>query len=280
MRVSIYDVRHGFSAFVRTPNGRVMALDAGCTPESWTPSFQLAREGFGRIDRLVLSNYRDDHANDLAGLLRFAPQEYLLNMTVPAVSLAVSKAADGGISYRATTVINLVDALSSGPVAPPMDWGGAEIVHFYNSYPRDFGLDRLDDLSVVSFVHYEDAHIAFGGDLSRPGWQRLLRNPAFAAQLARVNVLVASRGGGESGCCEEVFRVCRPAVVVMANSGLPEAETERSAEWYAARASGLLVDGRTRRVLTTRRDRAIHVSYKRGFGSFLWTEAEAATRAA
>ena len=83
----------------------------------------------------------------------------------------------------------------------------------------------------------------------------MLRNPAFVEAMGAVNVLVASHHGRENGCSGQLFSRTglNPAIVVISDSGIEHA-TQETVSWYAARTQGIVLNGQTRRVLTTRSD--------------------------
>ena len=104
------------------------------------------------------------------------------------------------------------------------------------------------------------------GDLERAGWRQLLKNPAFRAKLATTTVYVASHHGRENGCCEEIFEICHPELVIFSD-GRKQYGTQETRNWYAARTRGIpdfsrpggLLGQPLRKVMTTRRDGSITI---------------------
>lgn len=130
-----------------------------------------------------------------------------------------------------------------------------KIMLYRNRYPW---FDDLNNLSLVTFLHYGDIHAIFPGDLEASGWRSLLRDSGFCAELARVNLFIASHHGRQNGFCEEVFHFCRPELVVISDSAMQYASQEITAR-YAARATGVNFGSERRRVLTTRCDGTIRI---------------------
>jgi len=147
-------------------------------------------------------------------------------------------------------------------VVDPPDFPGLEFACFHNNYP-DF-VDT-NNLSLVSFVHYDGMGIVFSGDIEKAGWRELLKNISFREHLSRVNIFIASHHGRESGYCAAVFNYCQPDIIVISDK---EIVYETQKQQYAQHASGLLWDGGPHRryVLTTRSDGMITIRKSIGSG--------------
>lgn len=279
MLVSIYNVQHGFSAFVRTPNRRLIVIGAGHDSFGWTPSLQFLREGHARINRLVIDNFDQDHMDDLVSLIALNPEEYVVNQTIRSSDLRYAKSVSGSITRDAAAAIDLLERLEHGYRTPPKDWGGVGIFHFYNLYPVDFGYNKLNELSVVTFVHFNGVRIIFPGDLEKAGWKKLLSNPTFLAHLRLVNVFVASHHGRANGCCADVFDVCHPEIVIVSDSE-KQFDSQETTDWYARRTTGVLFGNQIRYVLTTRTDGAVHIECGPDGRNWIRTEGPIMQRAA
>jgi beta-lactamase superfamily II metal-dependent hydrolase len=145
------------------------------------------------------------------------------------------------------------------PASEPFDqyMGGITATTFWNSYPL---FTDTNNLSLVVFIRYANVSILFPGDLEKDGWRALLQRPDFREQLSKVDILVASHHGRESGFCPEVFYYCKPQAIVISDKPI-EHETQLTHPDYRAVTTDLGVRVRTtnkmRHVLTTRRDGTI-----------------------
>jgi beta-lactamase superfamily II metal-dependent hydrolase len=141
-----------------------------------------------------------------------------------------------------------------------------EFVFFRNRYPW---FSDLNNLSLVTFLHYGDIHAVFPGDLEAAGWRALLQDFGFLVQLLRVNVFVASHHGRENGFCPEVFNVCSPQVVIVSDGPLQHASQEMT-DRYADQARGVYFGLERRKVLTTRCDGTIAIAESLGGNTGAW----------
>ena len=263
MRVELFDVEHGGCTLVTADTGARMLIDCGFNATTgWRPSVHLPNIGVDTIEMFLLTNYDEDHVNDLPNLRRTPRglptvrlQSLLRNKSMTSQALMDVK-KDGGMGHGIRELVSMIDEYTGGPLG--VDWGALSYRVFHNTYPDDFY--DTNNLSLVTFLHYYGLHMVFPGDLEKAGWKKLLSNAEFVQQLKTVNVFVASHHGRESGCCEEVFQIngVMPQIVIFSDSGI-QYETQETANWYRLRTHGINYDGKRRFVFTTRLDGKITI---------------------
>lgn len=268
MKIEIFDVSHGFCALLVADNGNTMLFDCGHNEVTgFRPSIHLPRAGINVINRLIVQNFDQDHVSDLHNVRQALWVEvFHRNRTLPPEALTALKRQSGPITPAMRATIDL-HADYVHPVVVEPAFPDIEMVQFTNTYPS---FADTNNLSVVSFVHYDGMGIALTGDMEKAGWLELLKNPSFCAHLRRVNIFVASHHGRESGYCEEVFRHCAPDVVIISDRNKIYDTQEVN---YACHASGITWNGGPdkRYVLTTRRDGKITISKNIGAGCYIQT---------
>lgn len=265
MKIEIHDVDHGGCAVVTSPAGHRLMLDCGlCADRRWFPSIAYSGQ---RIDTLMLMNLDEDHCEDLPYLWQNCPIGAIVsNPTVDQFALRAMK-AECGMREGVATAADILAKFGPGFLG---DWsyehGGIDWHVFWNRYGVDF--NDTNNLSLAAFIRFGRFTILFGGDLERAGWRRLLSIQSFREKLATVNVYVASHHGRENGCCEEVFEICRPELVIFSD-GRKQHGTQETRDWYASRTigipdytkpAGLLGIHPVRKIMTTRRDGTITVN--------------------
>jgi beta-lactamase superfamily II metal-dependent hydrolase len=254
VKIQIFDVEHGACALVTADTGARILIDAGHnSTTSWRPSKHLYDQGVLHLEELVITNYDEDHASDLANLVRVVSIGMLMtNPTVTARELKNLKNI-GGIGQGIEALVDLKSRYNSPVRGTGVDFGDLSIQTFWNRYPADF--EDENNLSLVVILKAYDLTICFPGDMEVAGWRNLLRNPAFVQAISGVNVFVASHHGRENGCCEELFSQTNlyPMIVMISDSGI-EYATQETVGWYRGRVRGINLNGETRHVLTTRRD--------------------------
>lgn len=258
MRFQVFDVGHGFCALLTADNGNVVLLDCGHS-DSFRPSLHLAATGCTAVEALVITNFDHDHVSVLPNLLSLLPVQTLYrNRAIPTDALVRLKLEGGPLSHGLRSALDLHSRYTAD-LAAPLDFAGAQIRTYCNSYPA---FTDTNNLSMATFLFYDGMGILVPGDLERPGWLELLKRPEFREDLARTQILVASHHGRESGYCAEVFSFCSPDIVLISDEAKQYESQENT---YSCRAKGLQwSDGSIRRILTTRRDGHITVTKQIG----------------
>lgn len=266
MKIEIFNVELGNCILITADTGRTLLIDCGHNGQTgWRPSTGFPRKGIHEIDLFIVSNYDNDHVSDLPDFLdNVRVRSLLRNKSVSSQDLLHLK-SEKGVGAGIDRLADMMDTYTGGPLT--IDWGGMTRRTFYNGYPNDF-VDE-NNLSVVTFIHHGGLHAVFPGDLERPGWENLLRNPSFINELKTVNLFMASHHGRENGICEEVFDHCSPELVLISDAGIRHG-TQYTASWYGNQASGVMINGQLRRVLTTRNDGKISI-FSDGYGATVST---------
>ena len=252
MQVQIFDVEHGACALVTADTGARLLIDCGHNSSTgWRPSSYLPAQGITTIDKLIVTNYDEDHVSDLPNFLKNVHVGILQrNRSVSPDDLLKLK-SETGVGDGIKRLAEMARHYTADVTHPP-DFGALSIKAFCNKYPADF--DDENNLSLAVFLHYHNLHMVFPGDLEKAGWQRLLQRPDFVEEIKKVNVFVASHHGREFGCCEELFDLgWQPQIVVISDAGI-QYETQATVPWYAARSTGMDYNGEPRSVFTTRKD--------------------------
>ncbi|BCG97245.1 MULTISPECIES: ComEC/Rec2 family competence protein [unclassified Mesorhizobium] len=258
MDLRIFDVEHGQCSHIVTDTGRHVLIDAGHnSTTNWRPSTYLPSKGIRYIDKLIISNFDEDHASDLHNLVRAVDIRTLTkNPSVSAHNLRRLKKI-GGIGRGIDALADMM-ATYTGPGGGDVDYGDFKIRCFWNNYPSDF--EDENNLSLVSIVESHGVRICFPGDMEMAGWERLLERQSFRAAMRDVDILVASHHGRRNGCSDRLFRETGllPYFVVISDCG-KEYATQETQRWYRERCRGIDLNGKRRRVLTTRKDGRVRV---------------------
>lgn len=246
LKLRIFDTAHGFCAYIVADTGNVLLVDCGHDVEhDFVPSVWLSNNGCSRIERFVVCNYDEDHLSDLENIRALGVDELLRNTSLTSAQLRQIKEQSGPISDAMKQMLAMIDQYVGGPVAPPIDFGAIEMNWFYNRYP-DF--KDTNNLSLVLFLHYRDVNVVFPGDLLTAGWNQLLTSADFRNELIRTKVFIASHHGRTSGYAPDVFKYCKPFVVIVSDV---EPEDKDESKVYAQHASGIAWHGSTRKLLHT-----------------------------
>jgi beta-lactamase superfamily II metal-dependent hydrolase len=256
MILEIFDVEHGACALVTTGNGKRILIDCGDnTTTCWEPGSALRRRGITDIERLIVTNYDEDHVSGYRNLLNNLTIGSLQrNSRVNAATIRYLKSEDG-MGAGIQTLVHTIDHHFTGPVLPDDGFGDTTINTFCNPYgPPPLGFDDENNLSLVVFLTCGEHRIIFPGDMEKAGWRRLLLDPKFVNMLFGVNIFVASHHGRENGYCEEVMNLCPNLRVVIISDKKKGFQSQETTNKYRQHTNGFNYYGTERHVRTTRSD--------------------------
>ncbi len=268
MKFITYDVEHGSCHVLRIPNESedVMMFDAG-SKEDFSPAVHLKTSwGISKLRWLHLSHLDSDHLTDISKIAEMWESPAITTLDYPSVSESTILLHHNNELPAPIEVFYEFRKRFGGHV-PSLghegyDWGGVRFATFQNSEAH---FKDLNNLSSVVFIDYRGTTILLPGDLEYQGWLKHMENPDFVYWLERVDILVASHHGRESGFCSELFDPnmgkCSPILTIISDKGVSDTSVS---DKYRAVTQGINFtknDGSvvTRRVLTTRNDGAISV---------------------
>jgi beta-lactamase superfamily II metal-dependent hydrolase len=253
MFLEIFDVEHGACALVTTSANRHILVDCGDnTTTGWEPGTALRRRGITEIERLISTNYDEDHASGFNNLLQNVLIRGLQrNGNVTASHVAFLKSEDG-IGSGVRQLAGLFGPTSVDDVL---------ITAFCNPYGQPpYGFDDENNLSLVTMLTCGVHRILFPGDIERAGWLRLLQDPFFVLMLKDVTIFVCSHHGRANGYCEEVLKLCPNIQCFIISDKKKGYQSQETLDWYRPYARGFDYNGQWRHILTTRRDGNMQIS--------------------
>jgi beta-lactamase superfamily II metal-dependent hydrolase len=264
---TLFDVGHGFCAYLTTPGGADILFDCGYDDDiQFYPSTYFSDRNITRIHKLVLSHFDQDHVCDLPDLRTILNFDVIhRNKSIPADYIRRQKQSGGVISTAMASALDMHENWIYPSTVTP-NYGGVRIKYFCNDYPT---FTDMNNLSLVTFIEYAGCGIVVPGDLERAGWEELLKKPAFCQCLRETNIFIASHHGRNAGYCEQVFDYCDPAIVLLSDKGIVHSSQDHD---FTKHARGIQWNNdptQKRRVLTTRSDGHIRITKEFGKGLFV-----------
>lgn len=272
--LQIFNVEHGACAMLTSPVGlggyHRMLIDCGHNATSkWYPGRYLRSMGVTKLQKLVVTNYDEDHMSGLPDLLdQGIHVEWIYrNTTVTPQTIALLKHENGMGNGIGTLVGSLGNIRPPGfQQSPAPVFPGVSTEYFCNSYPV---FEDENNLSLVLYLTVYGISFLFPGDMKYDGFEHLLAtNARFRQILPSVSVLVASHHGRKNGICKAMFDNygCRPEVVVISDD-YKQHSTQETVQYYGSKAKGISNfrnNGIVRSVLTTRKDGDLRFSWVNG----------------
>jgi beta-lactamase superfamily II metal-dependent hydrolase len=257
-RVIIFDVEHGFCAFVKSRTGRTLMIDCG-RKENFSPVVYVIENELGgqQLTQLLVSHPHDDHVGDIESVTSKLPPLILQRQRYNWEAVKEGEGDYDNLDHYAEWQVKY-----SAP-APAVDWGDVDIHVFYLTPAAAYALNQnnwVNNSGMVAVVTITGTlfteKFVFGADIETDGWTELLKNPAFKAAVKGADFYIASHHGHSSGFSTELYDAMGKPILnlISVTSGDEHVDARYGSEEYA---SGTKIDGEKRYSLTTRTDGSI-----------------------
>lgn len=147
----------------------------------------------------------------------------------------------------------------TAPIKTQPDWGMTISTNLglNLSQSKSVNSERLawvNNSSTVVVLSYKGFKFFFPGDLMKDGWEALLKRDSFKKALEGTRFFIASHHGHSSGYTNEIFKMCKPWINIVSEKSGEEVDSAYSSE---ENASGVIIENKLRRMITTRKDGSI-----------------------
>ena len=217
LRILIFDVEHGFCAFVRSPNGYGLLIDCGRKGKFSPVKYILENEmnsirafnGY-KLAQFILTHPHDDHLNDVETLKDSLPPAIMVRQRYDWEEVKNEGGQQG--EYESLDAFSQWQKSYNQKVVRWPDWGMELSYMESGTYLTPREAKELDEAkfvnnsSIVAAVEYKGHKIVFPGDLEKSAWLELLGNQSFRNLIGGASFFVASHHGHSSGYCKEIFR--------------------------------------------------------------------------
>lgn len=220
--ITIWDVGHGLSTWIQTPNGHNHWVDTGFLSEPrFSPSEHVHQYyGVRQIDYLTISHADKDHFDDLENFIRcFGPPIiFTRNPSVPFSEKYGSLTA--GYQKALWSLDQSHNELIPSGQEPwnPYWNGGVQLLQCWLDWSN---ARNINDSSIVTFYRYQDWLFVLPGDIGPKAWDNLwLSHHNGISEILRgttARVLVAPHHGRSSGYSESMIGHLKPHLIVISD---------------------------------------------------------------
>ena len=268
MRFITWNVEHGSAAYIKTPNGKHIAVDLGArraTDAGFKPLAYL-RQNYGvtQLDAVIVTHPHLDHIEDIMNFETLSPKSFRRPSHLTENEIwGSNKNASQEIQQIIQKYIKM-DKRYNQPstvetdLSIPSNFGG---VQFQLFSPFISPRNNINNHSIVTVMTYQGVKFLMPGDNEPPSWKELLERQDFVAAIQGTHVLVAPHHGRESGYHSPLFKIINPLLTIISDGRFVDtsATSRYSAQtkgWKVSRRNGSQVD---RKCVTTRNDGAIDI---------------------
>lgn len=249
--ITIWDVGHGLSTWIQTPNGHNHWVDTGFLSDPrFSPSEHVYQYyGVRQIDYLTISHADKDHFDDLDNFIRCfgAPITFTRNPSVP------FSEKYGSLSAGYQKALRGIDESHTDPVPAGQEpwnpyWnGGVQVFQCWLDWSE---AGNINDSSIVTFYRYQGWVFILPGDIGPSAWEKLWSHHhldiSAMLQGTTARVLVAPHHGRNSGYSDSMIKVIDPHLIVVSDGHGKEPTDPR----FRTKAKGLEHNSITRELKT------------------------------
>lgn len=252
LKCIVFDVEHGFCAFVKSPNGYGLLVDCGSrdrfSPIKWirhefnvqTPGFHFQYYEGRQYAECVITHLHADHFDDVGSFKNKNDEPKTLVRDKRTMKFLDEKITEAYDEDQAASVKVLEDFKKFSDkytenVKQKPDWG-------FDSYRRyQLPFDKAEEVnanrekiinnrSYILALSYAGKKILIPGDIEVPAWKEALKDKSLQDLLSTTTFFIASHHGHKSGFTSDILAHSgKPDIfVVSARSGDDSIDTSYS----------------------------------------------------
>ena len=265
VRIILFDVEHGFCAFIRTPTGHTILIDCGKGSNFSPTEYLLRNEICVPLTKLIVSHAHEDHIEDFPRVSARLNPSILLALNL---NWNLIKEKSGASSHESLDAyVAGKDAKFTGGWVPDPNYGmSLQSFHLEPNRAQQISgsiTSAVNNCSIVNIVSFSGTKYApkfvFGGDMEEAGWNELLATrPDFREAVAGTWFYFASHHGHSSGFSTKLYDAMgKPVLNLISVRHNDESRDSRyrsdefSGGWY--------VGGEERKMLSTTCDGSIFI---------------------
>jgi len=270
LRVILFDVEHGFCAFIRTPTGRTVMIDCGKAPNFSPVKYIREHELAGTVPlnghsltKLIITHPHEDHIEGISEVMQDLPPAHLQRWKYNWDYVKADDAAPG--SYQCLNEYSAWQTTYNQDVVDP-DFGlRLEVFGLSPAQAQAISGSKnstVNNSSLVVVMRFDGTQyyckFLFAGDMEEAGWTELLKRQDFRTAIAGVTFNYAAHHGHTSGFSTDLFNATgKPVLNLVSVTSCDESHDDRySSEEFS---QGWTVGNEQRNMLTTRTDGAIFI---------------------
>jgi beta-lactamase superfamily II metal-dependent hydrolase len=270
VQIVFWDVQHGHSTYIKTPNGRHIVIDLGIGDydtynKNFSPLIHLKNNyGVQQLDLVVITHPHLDHIDDILNFDALNPKSLLRPK-----QLTNSEIMSGVISrdrQKFDKYVEINNRYNSPVNANDMNntqvsenWGGLDIKFFL---PVNCKHDNFNNHSIVTVLKYAGIKIVIPGDNEQCSFEELFRQPGFVDAVRNSDVLLAPHHGRHSGYNHEFVTLANPRLTIVSDGRFCDTSansrySQSSRGWDVWKAGQKV----PRKCLTTNSDGEVFVNF-------------------
>ena len=220
----IFNVEHGFCAFIKSPNDYGLMIDCGgregFSPIKWVRShYNYGNDNIQyhqgrRIAEMIITHLHMDHFSDIGSFHQREDKPKILlrdKKTLKFIDEKIEEEEEGSPEKEILKKFKKFQSNYTADVEKQVDWGFDFYKHSQITYHdvEDISKDRdkiINNRSFVIAIEYAGLKILIPGDIEEKGWEKAFKHDSIRKILAETNFFVTSHHGRKSGCNSDMLK--------------------------------------------------------------------------
>jgi competence protein ComEC len=265
-----WDVQHGHSTYIKSPNNRHIVIDIGTGDFSgrnleFSPLRHLKyKYGVSQLDYVIITHPHLDHIDDILNFDLLNPK--VLFRPKQITNLEVMRGVRQQDRAKFDKYCEVNDrynmSISGGTDDPdnPVNFGTMKILSFA---PVNCPHDNFNNFSIITIIEYANIKVVIPGDNEKSSFEELMAKEAFKTAIKDADILLAPHHGRETGYNNDFVTLVNPRITVISDGKFCDTSatgrySQKSRGWDIQKNNGAMI---TRKCLTTNTDGEVYVKF-------------------
>lgn len=272
VEIVFWDVQHGHSTYIKTPNNRHIVIDLGIgdysgNNQNFSPLRHLRTNyNVQQLDYVIITHPHLDHIDDILNFDLLNPKvlnrpKHLTNDEVMQGVRDTDRPKFEKYCEINNRYNHPIPDDSPNNIKRPENWGGLKIATFT---PSSCNHNNFNNHSIVTVLEYAEMKIVIPGDNEKCSFDELLALETFKTAISNADILLAPHHGRESGYYLEFLDLVNPRLTVVSDGRFCDTSANPK---YSSKSRGWTVHKKSngtsseRKCLTTNSDGEVYINF-------------------
>lgn len=265
-----WDVQHGHSTYVKSPNGKHIVVDLGIGDysgrnTSFSPLLHLKNNyNVHQLDYVIITHPHLDHIDDILNFDSLSPKVFNRPNHIPNSEILKNVRQQDKAKFDKYCELNnrYTTDITNTILDPhiPSNLGGLSIKTFN---PNSCDVENFNNHSSISVLEYCNTKVVIPGDNEKCSFEELMKLDTFKDAVKNADILLAPHHGRESGFFLDFVNLVNPHLTIVSDGKYCDTSangrySQKSSGWKVFKKNG---NSEVRKCLTTNSDGEIFVSF-------------------
>lgn len=272
VEIVFWDVQHGHSTYIKTPNNRHIVIDLGIgdysgNNQTFSPLKHLKYNyNVDQLDYVIITHPHLDHIDDILNFDLLKPKVFNRPKQITNEEVMEGIRETDRPKFEKYCEINnrynsTISTDSPDNISKPENFGGLKITTFN---PSSCNHKNFNNHSLITVIEFAEIKVVIPGDNEKCSFDELLALEAFKIAIKDADILLAPHHGRESGYNLDFLNLVNPRLTVVSDGRF--CDTSANVK-YSAKSRGWKVHKKgqatssERKCLTTNSDGEVYVKF-------------------